>query len=183
MITYRNPIWNVTIKFLRELRNLPYLKDNFDGKYSKRVDGIYQRALAGCHVSSTDWNLIINTLQFVTEKDVTDEMREAFEVAKTQGTKCFTSSDGKTIFKEAMEMVAHNKIVCEAKTQLEKAKQEAENAKVEYEKWDIERNSIVDKYDETQRKLKKAMGMLNKVVNGEAMEKSKDSAVKEEKDE
>ena len=135
MITYRSELWNVVIVLLKELKKYSYFVDNFQGRYSKRIDGIYERALKKCSLSSNDWKLLLETMQLITEKDITDEMREIFDEAYSLDMSCVTSSDGENIYRIAREKLHERKVEEENRKAIEKAKKELDEATLLREKY------------------------------------------------
>lgn len=170
MITYRNPIWNKTIQFLEALRDWDYFKDNFNGKFSKRIADILDKALSNCYISGTSWKLIMDTFKYVSEKDVSGHMMEVFDQASRLNVNCRTTKAGKEIF-EAAELSLRERKVKEAfDAELEKAQLELEEKIQAHKEYESEKERTKKEKEEAEKNLKELKKKIEQAQKADSIE-------------
>ena len=142
MVTFKSPIWNPLIEFIDKLRDFPSFEAMNEGKYKKRLDYIYNRAMDRMRLDKTDFDLLSQTFIFLNEKDITAEEIEYMNENVNLGYKCVTTADGRKIIKEAEVVVKKRKEENEFKEKYEEKRRAFEEAEARREKYLEEHNKI-----------------------------------------
>lgn len=178
MITYRNELWNIIIKLLKEMKDYKYFREIENGRFANRISLIYERATRRLSISSTDWKLMIDTmLTYINEKDITDEMREVFDEAEILDMKSMTSSDGARVYKLALASLIDRKKKADINKKLEEAERIYEEKRLEHEKFMIDQEKTLLEAEEARNKLKELKKELNK-INMETEREAEEKASK-----
>lgn len=170
MITYRNPLWDVIIQFLKELKEYPPFQDSTNGKLKSTVEDIYNRACKHAKITDTDWKVLLLTrvLPYLREKDIEAEASEIFKhIEETNFDKlCLTNKDGFELFDSAKKELSEIKAKKNQQLQYENVYREYMANKEAHDKFIAEQERTRKNLEESEKKLQE----LQQQIQPEAIE-------------
>lgn len=162
MITYRNPLWNIIIQFLKELKEYPSFQES---RIKNTVEDIYNKACKHAKIGDNDWKIILLTrvLPYLREKDITPDDSEVFKYIEENNFDkfCFTNKDGFEIFEEAKNKLSELKSKRDQQLQYETAYREYEANKEAHEKFISEQERTRKNLEESEKKLQEFQKQIN----------------------
>ncbi len=168
MITYRNPLWNTLIQFLKELKDYPPFQDATNGRLKSTVEDIYNRACKHAKITDNDWKVILLTrvLPYLREKDIEADASEVFKhIEETNFDKfCFTSKDGFELFDVAKKELTEAKAKKDQQLEYEKTYREYMAKKEAHDKYIAEQEKTRKELEEAEKKLQEVQNKINPTV-------------------
>ncbi len=157
MITYRNPLWDTLIQFLKELKDYPAFQESSNGKFKKTIEDVYNRACKNARITDTDWKVLLlsRVLPYLKETDLEAEAFEVFKhIEETNFDKfCFTSKEGYELFDSAKKDLAEIRSKKNKQAEYEKTYREYEAAKEAHEKFLTEQEKTRRELEEKEKRL------------------------------
>jgi hypothetical protein len=177
MITFRNPLWDTMIDFLDKLKDYPNFEIMDGGRYKKRVEQIYNRALERMRLDKSDMDLLSKTFLFLNEKDITSEFTEYMDENVKLGYKCLTTRDGEKIIREAEAVVVKRKQDNEFKKEFEKVEKEFLDAEAKRKAFFDEQTKLSEDYENKLRTFEEMKAAKNQIDSTETKKQETVEAV------
>lgn len=174
MVTFRSPIWNSLIKFIESLIEFPGFAKYDDGRMTKRMQYLYDRALVRMRFEKSDFDLLTKSFLYLNEKDIDNDFAEYMNENEKLGYKCLTTEDGERIITEAEAEVKQRKKDTELQTKLDAAKKKFDDAEAKKNQYYAERDLILDEFE----KAKMELDLIQSVADEEIPVNEKKETVK-----
>jgi hypothetical protein len=167
MITYRNPLWNTLIQFLKELKDYPPFQENANGRIKNTVEGIYNRACKHAKITDRDWKEIFLThvLPYLRENPQSDDVEVFKYIEETNFDKlCLTNKDGFELFDAAKKEMAEAKENKDKQLEYEKTYHDYLAKKEAHDKYIAEQEKTRKELEEAEKKLQEVQNKINPTI-------------------
>lgn len=184
MITYRNPLWDTIIVFLKELKDYPPFQEVSNGKIKQTVESIYNRACKHARITDTDWKTLLLTrvLPYLNEKDLEPDAYEVFKhIEETNFDKfCFNTKDGVELFNSAKKEMEDFKNKKDKQAEFENQYMQYIAKKEAHEKFLEEQEKTRRELEEAEKKLEMIQKCLIQENKEEIVQENKEEYIVEE---
>lgn len=156
MITFRNELWDDLVRFIGKFADVEKFKELNEGKFKKRLQDIYNRAVSRMRIDKTDITLIADTFKYLNEKDIPSDLVDQMNECEVLGLSCTSTKNGERIIKECAESL-------ERKAKEKKLQEEMGEAERILKEREMEHENYVSQQTETEKKLEEAKAKLEKI--------------------